>query len=56
MRLLHAGDAADGAEFLRDHPGETDDKAIREAIVGVTCRCTGYQQIVEAIQSVAAQA
>jgi aerobic carbon-monoxide dehydrogenase small subunit len=43
-------------EFLRDHPGETDDKAIREAIVGVTCRCTGYQQIVEAIQSVAAQA
>ena len=42
-------------EFLRDHP-ETDDKAIREAIVGVTCRCTGYQQIVEAIQSVAAQA
>jgi carbon-monoxide dehydrogenase small subunit len=41
-------------EFLRDHPGETDERAIREAIVGVTCRCTGYQQIVEAIQSVAA--
>jgi carbon-monoxide dehydrogenase small subunit len=41
-------------EFLRDHPGETDDRAIREAISGVLCRCTGYQQIVEAIQSVAA--
>ena len=41
-------------EFLRVHPGETDERAIREAISGVTCRCTGYQQIVEAIQSVAA--
>jgi aerobic-type carbon monoxide dehydrogenase small subunit (CoxS/CutS family) len=40
-------------EFLRDHPGETSDDAIREAIVGVTCRCTGYQQIVDAIRSVA---
>jgi carbon-monoxide dehydrogenase small subunit len=40
-------------EFLRDHPAETDEKAIREAIVGVMCRCTGYQQIVDAIRSVA---
>ena len=43
-------------EFLRDHPGETDERAIREAISGVLCRCTGYQQIVEAVQSVAAKA
>ena len=42
-------------EFLRESPGETDDRAIREAISGVICRCTGYQQIVEAIQSVAAR-
>jgi carbon-monoxide dehydrogenase small subunit len=42
-------------EFLRENPGETDDRAIREAISGVICRCTGYQQIVEAIQSVAAR-
>ena len=40
-------------EFLRENPGESDELAIREAISGVTCRCTGYQQIVEAIQSVA---
>jgi carbon-monoxide dehydrogenase small subunit len=40
-------------EFLRDHPGETDERAIRQAISGVICRCTGYQQIVEAIQAVA---
>ena len=43
-------------EFLRDNPGETSDEAIREAIVGVTCRCTGYQQIVEAIRSLAERA
>jgi carbon-monoxide dehydrogenase small subunit len=43
-------------EFLRDRPGETSTEAIREAISGVTCRCTGYQQIVEAIRSVAAKA
>ncbi len=42
-------------EFLRENPGETDERAIREAISGVICRCTGYQQIVEAIQSVAAR-
>ncbi len=40
-------------EFLREHPGETDELAIRQAISGVLCRCTGYQQIVDAIQSVA---
>jgi aerobic carbon-monoxide dehydrogenase small subunit len=40
-------------EFLREHPGETDELAIREAISGVLCRCTGYQQIVDAIQAVA---
>ena len=42
-------------EFLRAYPGETDERVIREAISGVICRCTGYQQIVEAIQSVAAR-
>jgi aerobic carbon-monoxide dehydrogenase small subunit len=40
-------------EFLRAYPGETDERVIREAISGVLCRCTGYQQIVDAIQSVA---
>jgi carbon-monoxide dehydrogenase small subunit len=40
-------------EFLHENPGETDEGAIREAISGVVCRCTGYQQIVEAIQAAA---
>jgi carbon-monoxide dehydrogenase small subunit len=42
-------------EFLRENAGEADERAIREAISGVICRCTGYQQIVEAIQSMAAR-
>ena len=40
-------------EFLRENPRETNDEAIREAISGVVCRCTGYQQIVEAIRAAA---
>jgi carbon-monoxide dehydrogenase small subunit len=40
-------------EFLREHPGEADEAEIRRAISGVLCRCTGYQQIIDAIQSVA---
>jgi carbon-monoxide dehydrogenase small subunit len=40
-------------EFLRDHPGETREEVIREGISSVTCRCTGYQQIVDAIRSLA---
>ncbi len=34
------------------HPGEQE---IREAISGNLCRCTGYQQIVEAIADAAAE-
>ena len=41
-------------EFLRAHPEGGSDEEIREAISGVTCRCTGYQQIVDAIQAAAA--
>ena len=38
-------------EFLRAHPDGGSDEQIRDAISGVTCRCTGYQQIVESIQA-----
>jgi carbon-monoxide dehydrogenase small subunit len=42
-------------EFLDTHPdGGTDDE-IREAISGVTCRCTGYQQIIESIRAAVAK-
>jgi aerobic carbon-monoxide dehydrogenase small subunit len=43
-------------EFMRSHPEGGSDDEIREAISGVTCRCTGYQQIVEAIQAASAAA
>ena len=35
--------------FLRENPSPTPDE-IREAISGNLCRCTGYQNIVEAVQ------
>ena len=38
--------------FLADHPG-ADRDAIRRALEGNICRCTGYQNIVDAIEAVA---
>ncbi len=35
--------------FLADHP-DPSEMAIREAISGNLCRCTGYQNIVEAVR------
>ncbi len=41
--------------FLRDHPSP-DEAAVREALSGHLCRCTGYTNIVKAIQAGAAAA
>ncbi|HEV2749139.1 MAG TPA: (2Fe-2S)-binding protein [Gemmatimonadales bacterium] len=35
--------------FLRDHP-HPDEREIREALSGNLCRCTGYQNVVAAVQ------
>jgi aerobic-type carbon monoxide dehydrogenase small subunit (CoxS/CutS family) len=37
--------------FVRDNPG-ADEHAIREALAGNLCRCTGYESIVSAVESV----
>jgi carbon-monoxide dehydrogenase small subunit len=39
--------------FLRDHP-DASEPAIREALSGNLCRCTGYQNIVNAVSHAAA--
>ena len=40
------------ADMLAHHPLE-DDEAIREALSGNICRCTGYQNIVAAVRELA---
>jgi carbon-monoxide dehydrogenase small subunit len=39
--------------LLDEHPNPTRDQ-IREALSGVLCRCTGYQQIFEAVEATVA--
>lgn len=41
------------AHALLENNPDPDEDAIREAIGGNLCRCTGYQQIVEAVQMAA---
>jgi carbon-monoxide dehydrogenase small subunit len=38
------------ARWLLDHDPDPSEEAIREAISGQICRCTGYQNIVKAIR------
>ena len=53
MRLLHAGDDADLGRAPQENPSPTDEE-IRWALSGNICRCTGYQNIVKAVQDAAA--
>ncbi|HTB44317.1 MAG TPA: (2Fe-2S)-binding protein [Acetobacteraceae bacterium] len=40
--------------YLDEHPGVVPGpEAVREAIAGTLCRCTGYQKIVDAIRAAA---
>jgi carbon-monoxide dehydrogenase small subunit len=39
-------------DLLNDHP-DPSDAEVREGIEGNLCRCTGYQNIVKAIQAAA---
>lgn len=40
--------------WLKDNP-DPNERAVREALAGTICRCTGYAQIVAAIMDVVAQ-
>ena len=56
MRVLHAGDDAGRCKALIDEqPGTRANDDVRWAISGNLCRCTGYMNIVKAIQTAAAE-
>jgi carbon-monoxide dehydrogenase small subunit len=40
------------AAFLDEHASPTEDE-VREALSGNLCRCTGYQNIVDAVMTAA---
>ena len=52
MRLLHAGDDHGLRRPPRPQPGPVGAQ-IREALAGNLCRCTGYHNIVKAVQEAA---
>jgi carbon-monoxide dehydrogenase small subunit len=41
--------------LLREHPEVEDEREIREALSGNLCRCTGYQNIVDAVREAGAR-
>ena len=54
MRLLHAGHDPARLSLLQENTSPTEEE-IRFGISGNLCRCTGYQNIVKAIQYAAAK-
>ena len=42
-----------GVDIVRRHGSDLDEKTIRHELEGNICRCTGYHNIVKAIQAVA---
>jgi carbon-monoxide dehydrogenase small subunit len=52
VRLLHAGILVTAKALLDGETRPSRDR-IREALSGNLCRCTGYQQIVEAVEAAA---
>ena len=49
VRVLHPGDDADLVALLADNPNPSEEE-IRWALSGQICRCTGYTNIVKAVQ------
>ena len=53
MRVLHSGNDLRCARYLTRHEGVPSRADIREHISGNYCRCTGYEAIVDAIETTA---
>jgi carbon-monoxide dehydrogenase small subunit len=49
MRVLHPRTIVSSHDLLRRNPRPSDAE-IREALAGNLCRCTGYEQILDAVR------
>ena len=49
MRLLHPRHGDERVDLCKNHPNASEGE-IRELLEGNICRCTGYQNIVRAVQ------
>jgi carbon-monoxide dehydrogenase small subunit len=49
-----AGFLLTAVHLIRQNPGIADEAEVREALSGNLCRCTGYQNIVDAVLAAAA--
>ena len=50
VRLLHAGHVMNAIDIAQKHPNPSEEK-IRSELDGNLCRCTGYHNIVKAVQA-----
>ena len=54
MRLLHPGMLMAATALLAKNPTPTEDE-IRKGLQGNICRCTGYWNIIKAVQAASGQ-
>ena len=54
MRVLHAGMMMAAKALLDENPDPTEED-VRWALSGNLCRCTGYAQILDAVEAAAEQ-
>ena len=52
MRVLYPGMLMRSYRFLQENPNPSEEE-IREGLSGNLCRCTGYQNIIKAVQAAA---
>ena len=51
MRVLHTGMVMSALDIVNRNGHELDESTVRKELEGNICRCTGYHNIVKAVQA-----